>query len=297
MNLKHIVLSAAAAMFLLSGAAEFSTANAAVARITARPQDKEGRPADPQYIVQVNEDGTIFATQPVSGTVAATQSGTWTVQPGNTANTTPWVISGTVTATPNQTHGSAVGTTGYQPMLYNNSTGAANRAWAVQDGMNASQSGQTYAGVGAQCDDTSPTALTENNFGQLRMSCTNHSLVVRPYETQANSWSYAAATSGIVNTTTAVTIKASAGSGIRNCITGVQLTADTLGSATEFAIRDGAGGTVLWRFKLQTTGSTGFSNTFASPVCGTAATLLEIVTLTASVTGGVYANVQGYVAP
>jgi hypothetical protein len=31
-------------------------------------------------------------TQPVSGTVAATQSGTWTVQPGNTTNTTPWLV-------------------------------------------------------------------------------------------------------------------------------------------------------------------------------------------------------------
>jgi hypothetical protein len=30
-------------------------------------------------------------TQPVSGTIAGTQSGTWTVQPGNTANTTPWL--------------------------------------------------------------------------------------------------------------------------------------------------------------------------------------------------------------
>lgn len=29
---------------------------------------------------------------PVSGTVAATQSGTWTVQPGNTANSTPWLM-------------------------------------------------------------------------------------------------------------------------------------------------------------------------------------------------------------
>lgn len=36
--------------------------------------------------------GTFFqATQPVSGTVSANQSGTWTVQPGNTANTTPWL--------------------------------------------------------------------------------------------------------------------------------------------------------------------------------------------------------------
>lgn len=34
-------------------------------------------------------------TQPVSGTVAATQSGVWTVQPGNTANTTAWLTTGT----------------------------------------------------------------------------------------------------------------------------------------------------------------------------------------------------------
>lgn len=34
-------------------------------------------------------------TQPVSGTVAATQSGTWTVLPGNTANTTAWLVTGT----------------------------------------------------------------------------------------------------------------------------------------------------------------------------------------------------------
>jgi hypothetical protein len=40
--------------------------------------------------------GTFWqATQPVSGTVAATQSGTWTVQPGNTANTTAWLVTGT----------------------------------------------------------------------------------------------------------------------------------------------------------------------------------------------------------
>lgn len=31
-------------------------------------------------------------TQPVSGTVTADQGGTWTVQPGNTANTTAWLV-------------------------------------------------------------------------------------------------------------------------------------------------------------------------------------------------------------
>ena len=45
--------------------------------------------------------GTFFqATQPVSGTVSATQSGTWTVQPGNTANTTAWLTTGTGGAFP-----------------------------------------------------------------------------------------------------------------------------------------------------------------------------------------------------
>ncbi len=34
-------------------------------------------------------------TQPVSGTVTATQGGTWTIQPGNTANTTAWLVTGT----------------------------------------------------------------------------------------------------------------------------------------------------------------------------------------------------------
>ena len=39
----------------------------------------------------VRVDPTGVTTQPVSGTVTANQGGTWTVQPGNTANTTPWL--------------------------------------------------------------------------------------------------------------------------------------------------------------------------------------------------------------
>jgi hypothetical protein len=35
------------------------------------------------------------ASTTITGTVAATQSGTWTVQPGNTANTTPWLTTDT----------------------------------------------------------------------------------------------------------------------------------------------------------------------------------------------------------
>jgi hypothetical protein len=119
------------------------------------------------------------------------------------------------------------------------------------------------------------------------------------------SWSYAAANLGIVNTTTAVTIKAaptaqSAPYGgtavaLRNYLTSLDVTSDTLGAATELAIRDGAGGTVLWRIKLPTTAMQARQFVFPSPLKGTAGNLLEVVTLTASVTGGVWVNAQGYV--
>lgn len=114
---------------------------------------------------------------------------------------------------------------------------------------------------------------------------------------EGTDWSYAAAASGIVNTTTAVTIKAAAGAGLRNYVTGLQIDAEALGTATELAIRDGAGGTVLWRMKIGASGLLAGRNiVFASPLKGTANTLLEVVTLSASGTGAVYVNAQGFTA-
>lgn len=113
----------------------------------------------------------------------------------------------------------------------------------------------------------------------------------------AADWTYAAAASGIVNSTTAVTIKAAAAAGIRNYITSLDIMAEALTTATELAIRDGAGGTVLWRTKIGTGGLVnGRSIVFRTPLRGTAATLLEVVTLTASGAGAVYVNAQGFSA-
>lgn len=112
----------------------------------------------------------------------------------------------------------------------------------------------------------------------------------------ASRWSYAAANNGIVNTTTAVAFKAAAGAGLKNYITGIQIMAEALNTATELAIRDGAGGTVLWRTKIGTGGLVnGLPITFPTPLASSANTLLEVVTLTASGTGAVYFNAQGYV--
>lgn len=140
------------------------------------------------------------------------------------------------------------------------------------------------------------TAVSNGDVADLKTTLVG-SLVTRPHALPEVEWSYAAATSGIVNTTTAVTIKA-ADATHRNYVTSIQVMAEALGTATELAIRDGAGGTVLWRTKIGTGGlTTGFSAVFANPLRGSAATLLEVVTLTASTTGAVYFSAQGYVAP
>lgn len=110
---------------------------------------------------------------------------------------------------------------------------------------------------------------------------------------QTDGWSYAPASGGIVNTSTAATIKAAAGAGVRNYVTDLQINTAALGGATELAIRDGAGGSVLWRCQLQTSAMPLMAINFQSPLVGSPNALLEVVTLTA-VTGGVFVNAQGY---
>lgn len=120
-------------------------------------------------------------------------------------------------------------------------------------------------------------------------------LAVIPYGISASRWNYAAASGGIVNTTTAVTIKAAVAS-TKNCISSFGVKHDTLGAGGELVIRDGAGGTVLYRTILLTTPES-FDRVLPAAVCGTANTLMEVATLTASVTGGVYFNATGNIEP
>lgn len=65
-----------------SGAA--SVAQATASNLNATVGNAAGASA-----VNIQDGGNSIT---VDGTVATTQSGTWTVQPGNTANTTPWLI-------------------------------------------------------------------------------------------------------------------------------------------------------------------------------------------------------------
>jgi hypothetical protein len=142
-----------------------------------------------------------------------------------------------------------------------------------------------------------PTAVTNGQAVEV-LSTVLGALVNKPYSIPELDWSYASATGGITNTTTAVTLKTASGAGIRNYITALQISSDALGVATEVVIRDGAAGTVLWRQKIGTAGlGGGLSIQLPSPIKSTANTLLEVATLTATVTGGIFINAQGYTAP
>lgn len=153
----------------------------------------------------------------------------------------------------------------------------------------------------------STTALPQTSVGYFHNG-TTLDLVVgsaaagavnKPFALPANDWSYTAGSGGILNTTAAVTVKSAAGSGLRNYITSIDISTDgVLTNATEVAIRDGAGGSVIWRMKISTAGLPGGRTIILpTPRRGTANTLLEVVTLTASGAGAVYVNVDGYSAP
>ena len=147
--------------------------------------------------------------------------------------------------------------------------------------------------IGGRVNTTLDTTLVQGDASDL-MQTSAGQVIQKPFGSAENDWQYAAAPSGIVNTTTAVTIKAAGAASIKNFITGITIFAEALGAATELVIRDGAAGTVIFRTKIPTTGLPTTNILFPTPLKGTAATLLEVATLTASVTGAVYVNAQGY---
>lgn len=194
--------------------------------------------------------------------VSTYTSGTVTVV-GN-VHKTPVSIPGrtTVDLAAGGTHGIAVPTTGLQPLL---------------------------AGY-----NVNPAAVT--NAQNTRQTSTLLGVAVnKPFSIPEADWSYAPPTGGIVNSTVGVTIQAAAGAGIKGYVTGFTLMWDTLGAATEFVIRNGAAGTVIWRGKIPTAANM-MVIPLPTPLQSSANTLLEIATITASVTGGVYFSAQGYLA-
>ncbi len=121
---------------------------------------------------------------------------------------------------------------------------------------------------------------------------TNLYPLAQPYESEANSWKYAAPAAGLV-TTTEVTAKAAAGASLFNYITGAQVTNSHATIGSEVQILDGTAGTVMHRAWASALG--GYVAKFDPPLRGTANTLISIKEATATATTGILVNLQGYI--
>ncbi len=140
-----------------------------------------------------------------------------------------------------------------------------------------------------------PNTLAAGDAARLTFS-TSGAAIVEKHAVRELTWLYAAAASGIVNTTTAVTMKAAVAAQ-RGNLSAIQVMSEALGAATELVVRDGAAGTVMWRTKIPAGGLPTTTITFDPPLPQAAVnTLLEVATLTASLTGAVYVNAQGFMS-
>lgn len=118
--------------------------------------------------------------------------------------------------------------------------------------------------------------------------------IVLPYCLPGQAWKYVGAAGGLVNTT-AITIAAAAGAGIKNYITSITLVNAHQTIGTEVVINDGAAGTAIFRTWCQFAGG-GCSIKLDPPLASSANTLLEIKEITATATAGVVAQILGYTA-
>jgi hypothetical protein len=77
---------------------------------------------------------------------------------------------------------------------------AVDMAREVTNGMNSTGAGIPITAGGGQCDDTSPTALSENSWGNGRVDCTTHGQYVERLPTASSTAGIAAVVSGSLET-------------------------------------------------------------------------------------------------
>lgn len=146
--------------------------------------------------------------------------------------------------------------------------------------------------IGLRARTSSYTSVSSDDVADA-ISTLDGKQIVQPFSIPENSWSSAAASGGIVNTT-GVSAKAAAGANIRNYVTHVDVVNGHATVDTDVQIRDGAAGTVLWRSFAKAAGG-GVSADFNPPLRGTANTLVEIANGTTG--SATYFNLTGYVGP
>lgn len=145
--------------------------------------------------------------------------------------------------------------------------------------------------IGARAVSASYTTVASGDAADL-ITTLDGRLITLNGAIPENTWSYAGISGGITNTS-AATIKAAAAAGYRNYCANGDVT-NPSAVASEFLLRDGAGGTILHRGYVEATAKR-TPLVFTPPLRGTAATLMEVVMLTTGTQ--TYFNFQGWIAP
>ena len=162
-----------------------------------------------------------LASTTITGTVAATQSGTWTVQPGNTANTTAWKVDGSAVT---------------QPVSLATNTPLGTVAHDAAD------SGAPVK-IGARAINAEIAAVANNDRSDLLTDLVGK-LLVLPYANPENFVSGAITTA--MTGTTSTSLLAAPAAGLRNYITQITVSNAHATVGTDIVIQDGSGGTTLY---------------------------------------------------
>lgn len=145
--------------------------------------------------------------------------------------------------------------------------------------------------VGGEGRSTEPTAVDDGDVVRRLHSLLGKSVSL-PYALPGATWSYPSESGGITNTTER-TLKAASGAGVRNYLTHIDVSNSHAATATEVVIKDGAGGTVLWRGYARTGGNAN-DYFFDPPLRSSANTALVVACVTTGT--ATYVNAQGYAA-
>lgn len=123
------------------------------------------------------------------------QAGTWTVQPGNTPNTSPWLVDIHATAAPlaDATANPTTSLVGALGLVWNGTNW--DRARNAAHGLNTA-TGVPGSGMIAELDDVSPTAVTENQLAVVRLSA-DRTLLVSARSTTGTATSIAGSATSV----------------------------------------------------------------------------------------------------
>lgn len=234
----------------LATAANQSTANSSLSSLETKVGEVQASPTANTLLARLKTIADAVTGALTVATHAVTQSGTWTVQPGNTANTTAWKVDGSAvtqpvsgTVTANAGSGTqAVSLASVPSHAVTNAGTFATQAVAAGDVAHDGADAGNPVKVGAKATSSEPAAVATGDRTNLITDLVGK-LITAPYTNPENIVS-GAITSAMTGTTTTSLLAAPA-AGLRNYITTIIVSNAHATVGTDIVIQDGSGGTTL----------------------------------------------------